>query len=412
MSAREQLPGRIFAILPITLFFPIGLVYAVVVLYIIVLLATANLRDLWFEIRRHPVYTPNLLLLAIVLFSAIFLSDGNEYRWSGVVYYLIFTFMLLFASGCKPVDYARAKIALFVGGVYAAVIFCLAKLVALPDWVIFSYYNVYAGNKSISIGIFMAIIAAWMLNDVFNTTNRLKMFLLLVAFTFIEVVVVQLAVTRTGTLLVYLLSALVLIRRIRFDVRSAVLVALSSAIIVTVAISDGVGNRRLQGAAAAVAAAATEQHQPGFGVGESNRLQFLKVTGEMIVERPLLGFGIGGWRQQYPVRARELETAMMSTPHNDYLLYGAELGVFGLLILGLIFAALLRQAWRSEPSHGNALLMVTVALMVSSLFNAMLRDWRFGMPAMLLLAIAYRESVSSPDMSSPKRSVVAAGTVE
>jgi hypothetical protein len=38
------------------------------------------------------------------------------------------------------------------------------------------------------------------------------------------------------------------------------------------------------------------------------------------------------------------------------------------------------------------LLMMTVALAIGSMFNAILRDWRFGVPFMLLLAVAYRGS--------------------
>lgn len=401
MPAREHLPGLIFAILPITLFFPIGLMYALIVLYFIAVIAAGNLRDRWADIRRNPVYTPNLLLLAIVLLSAVFLSSGNGYRWSGVIHYLIFIFLLLFATGARESDYRLAKRLLFAGALYAAIVFCFAKAGLLPDWVIFSYYNAYAGNKSISIGIFMAITAAWMLNDAFNATERRQMWLLLAAFAFIQLVVIQFAVTRTGALLVYLLSGLVIIRRMRFDARAAALVALALAIIIGLAVSDGVGNRRLQGAAAAARAAAAEQHQEGVGTGESNRLQFVRITGQMISERPVLGFGIGGWRQQYPVRAGGMETAMMSTPHNDYLLYGAELGALGLLALGWILAALLRQAWRSGVRNGNALMLITVALITGSLFNAMLRDWRFGMPMMLMLAIAYRESMSRADISAP-----------
>ena len=112
----------------------------------------------------------------------------------------------------------------------------------------------------------------------------------------------------------------------------------------------------------------------------------------MIAEKPFVGFGIGGWRKEYPVRAQGLETAFMSTPHNDYLLYGSELGVIGLVLLAWIFGALVRESLRVASTKGTALLLVMVALMVSGMFNAMLRDWRFGLPLMLMIAIAYRDS--------------------
>jgi O-antigen ligase len=123
------------------------------------------------------------------------------------------------------------------------------------------------------------------------------------------------------------------------------------------------------------------------------RLQFFEKTGQMILEKPLLGHGVGSWRQQYPIRAEGLLTSNMSTPHNDYLLFAAELGLCGLLILLVIFFNLARTAVSSTVGDGMPLLMMTVALAIGSMFNAILRDWRFGVPFMLLLAIAYRGSL-------------------
>jgi O-antigen ligase len=290
--------------------------------------------------------------------------------------------------GCEDAVYRRAKLSLFIGTLYAGAVYCFAKLGWLPDWTIFSYYHQYAGNKSISLGIFLAIVAAWMLNEAFDASERRTMLAYLAAYAFTEWVVVQFAVTRTGTLMVYLLSALVILRRLKFNRRYLAMVAVVSVVIMGAVLSNSDGNRRLQGVGAAI----TALQEGSVATGESNRLQFLRVTGAMIAEKPIVGFGIGGWRQEYPVRAEGLETAFMSTPHNDYLLYGSELGVIGLILLAWIFGALVFASLRTKSTKGTALLLVMVALVVSSMFNAMLRDWRFGVPMMLMIAIAYRDS--------------------
>jgi O-antigen ligase len=144
-----------------------------------------------------------------------------------------------------------------------------------------------------------------------------------------------------------------------------------------------------------ISAVISEQPQKSES-GDLVRLQFFQKTGEMISERPLLGHGIGSWRQQYPIRAEGLMTAQMSTPHNDYLLYTAELGLVGLITLLAIFFSLIRAAIKAPFKQGNLLLMTSVAIAIGSMFNAILRDWRFGVPFMLLLAIAYRESQQEP----------------
>jgi O-antigen ligase len=391
IRTRGKFVGTLFVVLPITLFFPIGVMYTAIVLYLLAWFSAAASREKWAEIRCHPVFTANFVLLAIVLLSTVFLSSGNEYRWHGIIHYLVFVFLLLFSVGCEDTVYHRAKLSLFIGALNAGAVFCFAKLGWLPDWTIFSYYQHYAGNKSISLGIFLAIVAAWMLNEAFDATERRPMLAYLAAYAFTEWVVVQFAVTRTGTLLVYMLTALVILRRLTFTRRSLAIVAVACAVIVGIITSNAVGNHRLQGVGKAI----TALKEGGVATGESNRLQFWRVTGAMITEKPLIGFGIGGWRQEYPIRAQGLETAFMSTPHNDYLLYGAELGVSGLILLAWIFGALVREALRSNSTKSTALLILVVALIVSSMFNAMLRDWRFGVPMMLMIAIAYRDNRNS-----------------
>jgi O-antigen ligase len=99
--------------------------------------------------------------------------------------------------------------------------------------------------------------------------------------------------------------------------------------------------------------------------------------------------------EQYPERALRAgadETHGMSTPHNDYLLYGAELGIIGVIGLLSIYMAIAIQGIRQIPQHGLGLFLISVTFFVGSLFNALLRDWKFGMPMMILLAIAYRGS--------------------
>ena len=82
----------------------------------------------------------------------------------------------------------------------------------------------------------------------------------------------------------------------------------------------------------------------------------------------------------------------MSTPHNDYLLYGSELGLIGVLGLLCIYLAIAIQGLKQIPQYGLGLFLIAVTLFVGSMFNALLRDWKFGMPMMILLAIAYRGS--------------------
>ena len=89
-------------------------------------------------------------------------------------------------------------------------------------------------------------------------------------------------------------------------------------------------------------------------------------------------------------------TDTMTTPHNDYLLYATELGFLGLGALLWILGTQLFLAF-SLARHKNTvygrtregmwIAMLTLAMMLGGMFNAILRDAVFGLAFMILLAI-------------------------
>lgn len=387
---RQRLPQTLFSILPALLFFPIGIIYTGLVLFLLAWLASGNVAAMCRNLRSSPVLVPSLVLLAIVFLSAVFLSADNSQRWSALVHYQIYIFLLLFISIGGGQWQIRAKKVFFMGAVYGASMFYLTHLDVMPDWVIFRNYAIYSGNKSISLGIFLAIAAAWMLNEaLYQTSRRLKAIHLMCYF-FVAPAILFLAMTRTGIVLLLVLSVIVVIRHIQLNLKGLAMALFTIACIAAAWQLSSVVQSRSQATADAVRAFSKGE----MGTGQGNRLQFIKITGQMILEKPILGFGVGGWLQQYPIRAQGLETAEMRTPHNDYLLYAADLGMVGLLALLAFHLALLRTAWKFGGKRGMALLLPAVALIVGSLFNAMLRDWKFGIPMMILLAISLADNKS------------------
>ncbi|GGC87548.1 hypothetical protein GCM10011396_38520 [Undibacterium terreum] len=76
----------------------------------------------------------------------------------------------------------------------------------------------------------------------------------------------------------------------------------------------------------------------------------------------------------------------MTTPHNDFLLYASELGILGLGALLWLIGMQAFLAIRIGGQRGMQLALLTVAMTIGGLFNAILRDGVFGMAFMILLA--------------------------
>jgi O-antigen ligase len=104
---------------------------------------------------------------------------------------------------------------------------------------------------------------------------------------------------------------------------------------------------------------------------------------EAIAEKPAQGHGVGAWsttvkRLQGPNGAAVFGAGSLSNPHQEYLLWGVELGVGGILLLLLLHLALARDfagfvepVWRAGAS-------VTLAMAIACLFNSSIYDGLIG----------------------------------
>jgi O-antigen ligase len=391
MDKKINYPNLIFFLLPFSLFFPIGIMYAGIILFILISLFYGQVVAKFNVSKSSPFFIPAVGLLAWILFELLFLSNSIEGRWSALIHYLIFLFGFIFISAGDGAWKKTARDVYIAGAIYGATVYYLSHLNILPNWIIFKNFAIYAGNKSIALGIFHAIAAAWLLDLALSQTDKKALAVRLIAYFYISSAVLLFAMTRTGILLWFLLSLIAVLRHVKFSVRGMLSLLLGLVTLFSAWQFSPVARERAEGTIQSV----RDFYHGQMGSGQGNRLQFIKITGEMILEKPIIGHGIGSWLEQYPERALRAgadETHTMSTPHNDYLLYGAELGAVGVIGLLSFYLAIAIQGIRQIPQHGLGLFLISVTFFVGSMFNALLRDWKFGMPMMILLAIAYRGS--------------------
>ncbi len=387
----ESFQQTLLIFLPFSLFFPIGIMYTGIVLFILSSLFSGQVIEKFKTIKASSFFIPAVGLLAWILFELLFLSNSIEGRWSAVIHYLIFLFGFLFISAGNGKWKEKARDVYIAGAIYGATVYYLSHLHILPDWIIFRNYAIYAGNKSIALGIFHSIAAAWLLDLALSQADKKAFIVRLIAYFYISSAVLLFAMTRTGILLWFLLSLISVLRHVKFSLRGMLSLLLGLTTLFAAWQLSPVARERAEITIQSV----RDFYHGQMGSGQGNRLQFIKITGEMILEKPIVGHGIGSWLEQYPERALQAgaeETHGMSTPHNDYLLYGAELGLIGVVGLLCIYLAIAIQGFKQIPQYGLGLFLIAITLFVGSMFNALLRDWKFGMPMMILLAIAYRGS--------------------
>lgn len=125
---------------------------------------------------------------------------------------------------------------------------------------------------------------------------------------------------------------------------------------------------------------------------------------QAIQEKPLTGHGVGSWTPA--VKHFEGATAMQafgagnsSNPHQEYLLWGVELGMGGSALLLALLVSMMRDAQRFSPSIKQATLSVLAATAVACLFNSALYDDLMGdflcIALGLLMALGIRSQLNT-----------------
>lgn len=111
------------------------------------------------------------------------------------------------------------------------------------------------------------------------------------------------------------------------------------------------------------------------------RLNFWHRSVQAIAERPWTGFGLGSFNREYnrlDAGRGNPRTFGVRNPHQEFLLWGVEAGIAGILALCLLLACLWRDLGRGEQAAARAGTSVMAALLISCMFNSILFDAAIG----------------------------------
>jgi O-antigen ligase len=130
------------------------------------------------------------------------------------------------------------------------------------------------------------------------------------------------------------------------------------------------------------------------------RYQMYTQTGQMIAERPLAGWGVGAWNEEWRKRMPDAFDDF-NMPHNDFLWLGAQSGVLALFLLGAIFVVGIWQAWRTDTLAGRLALMAWVSMAVATSFNSATRDAAIGLSFFWMCSVMLRLKTESIEARAP-----------
>lgn len=106
-----------------------------------------------------------------------------------------------------------------------------------------------------------------------------------------------------------------------------------------------------------------------------SRLQFAITSGQLIMEKPLLGHGTGSFGLAYAQKHPEKKALLTDNPHNEFLRFGVELGGLGLILLMMLFRWQWQLAKLLDRDHQALCRGVILAFVIGCLLNSWLKDF-------------------------------------
>lgn len=312
--------------------------------------------------RRSPVTAASVGLFLIIAASALYSEADMQRMLISVQAYSKLLFIPIIVSLTDTPQWRRRCWNGFAAGMIVTLAHAYADIWFDMPWTR-TYQNALGGDTGvfqhhIAQTVVMAFFTAFSLHRAWRT-QRTGYRLLWVALSVLAALsITHLSIARTGqvTLLVALLTLLMVSVPRRWVLPSLggfVLVAL------LLGLSSSSLQNRFQQAYKEVTQFQFKNDYSSVGA----RLQMWNISLDLIREKPLLGHGVGSYT---PLAEKAFADDRMCSigcaqPHNQYLLFGVETGLLGVLA----FAALLTSAlvaWQRMPDR-NPLLPVYVAIL-------------------------------------------------
>lgn len=378
----------------LAVFAPVGVNYLAAVLMFATLFMAGNLHERAARIRANPLWWP---VVAYVAWTLVVLAFRPHYPqtpsnlWHG--FRIAATIVMAMALTRDEALWALRGF--FVIAFASVLMVLLYRTVGFPVTELWRATLVLVGNKSINDALLFTVLGVSAVVFGLAHIHDKKGHWALPAFAltgFVAVIITLWLPSRTSLLGLLVAGVAVCVHQWRKQLRvlAVVLVIAVGAASVMVWQSPVVQRTFALGAQEIEAAQAGAVSEGSWVV----RFYMYRDTARMIIDKPLAGWGIGGWTEQWHLRGPKL-LADYNMPHNDFLWMGAQAGVPGLLTLLVIMLVGVWQGWRRNDITGRCGFAAMLVMLIATSVNSALRDAQIGL-SLLWIAMVYLRLVQEP----------------
>ncbi len=385
----------------LVVFMPVGVTYLSAILLLLTLLVAGGGRERFARLRANPLWWP---VMAYVAWTLIVLAFRPHYPEtpSNLFHGLRIAATVLMAMALTREEAIWALRGFLLIAALNVLLIVLYYAIGFPIWSPLRAVVMEVGNKSISNALLFSVVAAtaavWGIAQIaaHRPLRAVPAFVLVLG---LGLVVALPLTSRTSVLALLLVIPVVCVHQWRNHLKMLVSAVVLGAVVL------GAGLYQLPQLQQKVETGVQELEEAQAGAVFKGswviRYYMYRDTGLMIADRPLTGWGIGGWTDQWHKRGPVL-FADSNMPHNDFLWAGAQGGVPALLSLLIIMVAAVWQAWKRPDIAGRYALGATLIALIASSVNSALRDAQIGL-ALLWVAMIYLRLAQETQDPAPWR---------
>ena len=389
----------------LAVFAPVGVNYLAALLLLISMAAAGNLRERAARVRASPLWWP---IVAYIAWTLVVLAIEPHYPqtpsnlWHGMRIALTMLMALALTR-----DEAVASVRGFFIIAFLSMAFVLLyRTVGFPLWAPWRATLEVEGNKSISNALLITLLGATgavIGLAQFDAPGRHRLRIALAAFavTAIAGLIITLwLVSRTSLLALLMAIPAACVHQWRRQLRAlAIALVLSGAVAAAFLWQSQEVQQKIELGVQELEAAQAGTVSEGSWVV---RYYMYRDTARMVIDKPLAGWGIGGWTEQWRLRGPAL-LSNYNMPHNDFLWMGAQSGVPGALTLLVILLTGLWQCWKRCDFAGRMGFVAILVMGIATSVNSAMRDAQIGL-SLLWVSFVYLRLAQEP--GSPWRGML------
>lgn len=364
-------------------FMPVGMNYLAILFLLSMVIMQGDWINRWTRVKQSNVHWGLGIFLAWTLIVLVFQKEWYAETGSnlGHIFRIGLTFYLALSLSSKEAKYA-------LNGFMLACLLTVGLIMGVQAGVIpiikfWDHLVIPQTNKTIGASILLSMCVMVLLAYLFREKPKHRW---LAIFALVTVIVVITTVLSKRTAMVgVMLGSLVVVLHVWRDYKIRWLIAMAMMMLAVAmfwAINPGMQLQFEQGLYEIKDGMAGIVKVESWNI----RIHLIRHTVEMLIERPVMGWGIGAWNEQWQSRVPQ-EIAGFNMPHNDALWMGAQAGVMGAVAWLLLMLSGLKTSWKNRGWMGSAASASIVIACFSALVNNGTRDATIGLSMLWVMCL-------------------------